>query len=201
MQSEISSSTTRGRAAFLDRDGVVIETDVRNGKPYAVRSLSRVVLLPGVEDAVAQLRAGGFKVFLITNQPDIGNGLVQPEIVEAMHALLAERLRLDGVYCCPHSQNAACDCRKPRPGLLLRAAREHGIDLLSSVMVGDRAGDVEAGRRAGCRTVFIDRSYAEAAPADADARVAVLPAAVSWILERLRATAAAEGSGSGDEPA
>lgn len=170
------------RAAFLDRDGVVVETDVRNGKPYAVRSLDRLVLLPGVAAAVARLREAGYAVFLVTNQPDVGNGLVPAETVAAMHQRLGRELDLDGVYCCPHSQTAGCTCRKPQPGLLLQAASEHGLDLAVSVMIGDRAGDVEAGRRAGCRTVFLDLGYAEPGPAAADLTAASLPEAVERLL-------------------
>lgn len=151
----------RRRAVFLDRDGVLNRAEVRDAKPFAPRELRHFRLLPGAAAAVDRLKAMGFLVVVVTNQPDIGNGLVDGEIVEAMHARLRERVAVDDIRVCPHPQSAGCDCRKPRPGLLLAAARDHGIDLAGSIMIGDRLGDVAAGAAAGCRTIFIDRGYAE----------------------------------------
>ncbi len=178
----ISASDNGRPAVFLDRDGVVIETDVVNGKPYAIRDLAALKLLPGVADATDRLKSAGFALVVVTNQPDIANGKVAAETVEAMHDDLRNRLPLDAIYCCPHSQGAGCDCRKPEPGMLTRAAKEHALDLARSFMVGDRKSDVEAGRRAGCRTVFIDCGYAEGPPATCDATVRDLPEAANWIL-------------------
>lgn len=172
-----------GRAAvFLDRDGVLVQGEERDGKSYAPRRLEDFQLLPGVREAVEQFRRAGFLAVVVTNQPDIANGLVDAEVVEAMHQRLREWLPVDAVEVCPHSDRQDCDCRKPKPGLLLAAARRLNIDLGRSVMVGDRWKDIEAGRRAGCRTVFVDRGYREQRPEAPDLTVDSLPAAVQWIL-------------------
>ncbi len=169
-------------AVFLDRDGVLTVTALRDGKAYAPRRLEDFRLLPGVREAVAELRRAGFLIVVATNQPDIANGLVPPPVVEAMHDRLREWLTIDAIEVCPHSDREDCACRKPKPGLLLGAARRLGIELRRSVMVGDRWKDVEAGRLAGCRTVFIDRGYEDHKPAEPDLVVESLPAAVPWLV-------------------
>lgn len=172
-------------AVFLDRDGVLNRALVRNGKPYAPRILSQFRLLPGAAAAVRDLKAAGFLVIVVTNQPDIGNGLVDPGTVEEMHSRLRAKLPLDDIKVCEHRQNEGCACRKPAPGMLLDAASDWDIVLADSFMVGDRIGDVVAGRRAGCTTVFVDRGYAEGRGTGWDIRVRNLPAAVAEILKRV----------------
>lgn len=174
---------TRGYAAvFLDRDGVLNRAEVRDGKPYAPRRLQDFRLLPGVAAAVTMLKQAGFLIVVVTNQPDIGNGLVALTEVEAMHARLRARLRVDAIEVCPHGDGDGCECRKPAPGLLLAAARRLSIDLNGSFIVGDRWRDIIAGREAGCYTVFVDRGYRETKPVEADAVVRSLPAAVRRII-------------------
>ncbi len=148
-------------AVFLDRDGVINRSNVIEGKPYAPRRLADFRLLPGAVAAVERLRAAGFKVVVVTNQPDIGNGLVDAAEVEAMHARLRQRMSVDDIRVCPHRQTDGCACRKPAPGMLLAAAAEHGIDLSASYMVGDRNSDIVAGAEAGCYTLLIRRGYFE----------------------------------------
>ena len=169
-------------AVFLDRDGVLVRSEMREGKAFAVRSVDAFRLLPGSADSVRRLKAAGYLVVVVTNQPDIGNGLIAADVVEAMHTLLRRRTAVDDIRCCPHAQNVGCNCRKPRPGMLLQAAQTLNIDLARSWMVGDRSSDVTAGHAAGCRTIFINRGYREAPPSSADATVRTLPAAVSFIL-------------------
>lgn len=156
-----SGSIGRRRAIFLDRDGVINHCEVRNGKPYAPRRIEDFRLLPGVARAVRSLKRAGFLVIVVTNQPDIGNGLVDTVIVEAMHEKLRKRLPVDDIKVCPHRQDERCGCRKPKPGLLIEAAKQWDIDLTQSFMVGDRSSDVVAGQAVGCYTVFIDRGYRE----------------------------------------
>jgi len=170
------------RAVFLDRDGVVTRSEVRNGKPYALRSLKGFRLLPGVRAAITKLKRAGFLVIIVTNQPDIGNGLVDPAVVAEMHARLRSRLPLDGIEMCPHRQVDNCSCRKPKPGMLKVAARKWGIDLKKSFMVGDRWGDVVAGQAVGCYTIFIDRGYVEPQTAVPDNYAASLGSATRLIL-------------------
>lgn len=172
-------------AVFLDRDGVLNRALVRDGKAYAPRSMRDFRLLPGTAKAVAALRGAGFRTVVVTNQPDIGNGLVDRATVEAMNDRLRSRTGVDDIMVCPHRQDMGCACRKPAPGMLLSAAR-HGIDLGRSYMVGDRWSDVAAGRAAGCFTIFIDRGYREGCPETPDAVAASLPAAVGLILSRSR---------------
>ena len=154
----------RRRAVFLDRDGVINRAIVRGGKPYAPRSIDTLEILPGVADALQQLRNAGFLNVVITNQPDVGAGEVAQTAIEAMHAYLRNRLALDAVRVCYHTQLQNCDCRKPKPGMILSASRELGIDVSRSFLVGDRWRDVGAAHAAGCTALFIDYRYSEKAP-------------------------------------
>ena len=151
------------RAVFLDRDGVINRALERDGKPYPPTTLAEFEILPEVSSACAKLKAAGFLLVVTTNQPDVGRGTLKQEVVEKIHAHMAAQLPIDRVEVCFHPGKGLsdCDCRKPKPGMLLRAARELGIDLAQSWMVGDRWRDVDCGHAAGCRTVFIDRGYAE----------------------------------------
>ena len=169
-------------AVFVDRDGVLNRAEVREGKPYAPRTVDKFRLLPGVSGAVQRLREAGFLVVVVTNQPDIGNGFVTRDVVETMHSVLYRRARVDAIEMCPHRQNEGCGCRKPKPGLLISAADRLAIDLRRSFLVGDRAQDILAGRAAGCYTVFVDRGYREPRPVEPDAVVRSLPAAVRRII-------------------
>jgi D-glycero-D-manno-heptose 1,7-bisphosphate phosphatase len=132
--------------------------------------------------ACSSLRAAGFLLIVVTNQPDIARGDLTLDTLSAVHAALTSRVPLDDVLFCPHDDHDGCPCRKPAPGLLLEAAERFGIGLRGSVMVGDRWRDIEAGQRAGCRTVFVDHGYREPKPAGQDLTAASLPEAVPWIL-------------------
>jgi D-glycero-D-manno-heptose 1,7-bisphosphate phosphatase len=151
------------RAVFLDRDGVINRALERDCKPYPPRNLEEFEILPDVAAAGTKLKQAGFLLIVVTNQPDVGRGTLKKEIVEAIHAEMCRQLPIDHVEVCYHPGQGAsdCDCRKPKPGMLLRAAKEFGIDLAQSWMVGDRWRDIDCGHAAGCRTIFIDRGYAE----------------------------------------
>lgn len=187
-------------AVFLDRDGVLIE-DV-----HLLTRAEQLVVLPGVVEALRGLTTAGYQLFVVSNQPVVARGLVTEAEVETVHAELQRQITAAGgpemrqFYFCPHHPNAtlphyrvACECRKPRPGMLLRAAREHGVDLRASFAVGDRITDIIAGARAGCRTVLVETGQHEAAsiesPDGIDASVkpayvcSNLAAAVEWILK------------------
>ena len=170
---------------FLDRDGVLLQSEERDGKAYAIRNADDMVLLPGVVEAVQALKRAGLVSVVVTNQPDVGAGLVPTSVVEAIHARLGGLLPLDDVRVCYHTDADACDCRKPRPGMLLAAARRWDIDLANSFLVGDRWRDVDAGRAVGCTTFWIDRGYDEPGGGHADFTVASLAEAAAIILERL----------------
>jgi D-glycero-D-manno-heptose 1,7-bisphosphate phosphatase len=158
-----SSRSEVRRAVFLDRDGVINRALERDSKPYPPRTLDEFDILPDVPAACAKLKAAGFLLVVVTNQPDVGRGTLKKEIVESIHAEMCRQLPIDRVEVCYHpgQGTSECDCRKPKPGMLLRAAKELGIDLAQSWMVGDRWRDIDCGHAAGCRTVFIDRGYAE----------------------------------------
>jgi D-glycero-D-manno-heptose 1,7-bisphosphate phosphatase len=170
------------RAVFLDRDGVINRAIVRGGKPHPPQSLDELEVLPGVPEALMQLRNAGFLLVVITNQPDVARGAQTREAVETMNARLVSELAIDDVLTCYHDGDA-CDCRKPKPGAILDAARRHGIDLGRSFMIGDRWRDIEAGQRAGCQCLFVDNGYRETQPAAPYVRVLSLAAAADWILE------------------
>jgi len=149
------------RAIFLDRDDTIIRDVGYLDDPDAIE------FLPGALDGMRQLAAAGFRLILITNQSGIARGYFDIQRLEQIHArltglLTAQQLKLDAIYYCPHHvdgntapYNVACDCRKPAPGMLLRAAADHGIDLPASVMIGDKPADVGSGQAAGCRTIRI----------------------------------------------
>jgi D-glycero-D-manno-heptose 1,7-bisphosphate phosphatase len=145
------------RGVFVDRDGV-INRGAAEGD-YILR-WDDFHFLPGVPEAIRALQDAGWRVMVVTNQRCVGKGLLTIAELEAIHQKMKEELakagaKLDGIYYCPHAKEAQCDCRKPSPGMLLRAARAHDIDLSASWMVGNSERDMEAGRRAGCRTVRI----------------------------------------------
>jgi D-glycero-D-manno-heptose 1,7-bisphosphate phosphatase len=181
--SEVSEN--RNRAVFLDRDGVINRPVIRNGKPYPPATVEELEIPPDVPGALARLKSAGFFLIGVTNQPDVARGAQRREVVEAIHASLLRDLPLDEILTCYHDDPDDCWCRKPRPGLLLAAAARYNVDAGSSFMVGDRWRDVEAGRNAGCRTVFIECGYAEKSPEHLpDLIVRSLAEAVDWILDQ-----------------
>ena len=173
-------------AVFLDRDGVLNAAVIVAGRPHPPRTVEEMTVLPGVAEACARLRAAGFRLVCITNQPDIARGTASAQAVDAINEQLRTSLGLDLVAVCPHDDGDGCGCRKPKPGLILDAAAQLDLDLDRSVVVGDRWRDVEAGQRAGCSTVFIDRGYAEPRPQSADAIAASLVEAVPDIIRLSR---------------
>jgi transaldolase len=170
-------------AVFLDRDGVLNDSGVIDGLPHPPETLAELRIIPGAVEACHQLREAGLLLVGVSNQPDIARGKVTRGVVDAINDEVTRRMGLDALLVCPHDDVDHCDCRKPLPGLLLRAARIMDIDLSRSVMVGDRWRDVEAGRRAGCATIFVDNHYREAKPGSADVVAQGLKEAVPYILE------------------
>ena len=155
---------------------------MREGRPYPPDTLEQFEILPGVAGALARLRDAGFLNVIVTNQPDVATGKQRREIVEAMHSHVGKALQIDLIKVCFHTDADACACRKPKPGMLIEAARELNIDLAASYLVGDRWRDVAAGQAAGCRAYFIDCGYAEKSPDKPYVAVKSLPEAASLIL-------------------
>jgi D-glycero-D-manno-heptose 1,7-bisphosphate phosphatase len=172
-------------AIFLDRDGVLNRTVVRDGVPYPPRSIDEVEILPGVAEALARVAELKVPLIVITNQPDVARGTQTKEVVERINQLLFERLPLTAVYTCFHDTHDHCACRKPLPGLIQQAAAAYNIDLAASFMVGDRWSDIAAGVAAGCRTLLIDLPYSQGERCTPDYRVRDLPEAVEIIVARL----------------
>lgn len=168
------------RAVFLDRDGTISTSEVRDGRPYAPTTIEAFAVLPEAPAAVQRLRDAGFRIVVVTNQRDVGDGITSADLLEEMHERLRAVLPVDAIEVCTCGDG--CESYKPAPGMLLRAADRLGLDLARSFMVGDRWRDVGAGAAAGCTTVFIDRGYDEALRDVPDHVVNGLNEAVDCIL-------------------
>jgi len=153
---------------FLDRDGVLNEVVWRAGRPVSPRTIEEFRLVPDI-DALARLHSAGLQLFVVTNQPDIARGLLDPGVLEEMLQRLRDAATFTDIACCMHDDGDACDCRKPRAGMLRALADAWRVDLSESYMVGDSWRDMDAGRAAGCRTVLIRRDYNLELTADLEA--------------------------------
>lgn len=171
------------RAVLLDRDGVINQAFIRDGKPYPPSSIDELIIPDEVQPALAKLHACGFILVAVTNQPDVARGTTTRAIVEEMNTTLMRQLPLTEILVCYHDDTDACQCRKPKPGLLMQAAQKYKIDLSKSVMIGDRWRDIEAGKNAGCKTIWIDRNYLEQKPNHPDFIACSLQEAVDWLLK------------------
>ncbi|GAA0323813.1 D-glycero-beta-D-manno-heptose 1,7-bisphosphate 7-phosphatase [Bacillus carboniphilus] len=173
-------------AVFLDRDGVINEVLTKRVK--FVNKPSDLHLLPGVEEAILHLNQSGLKVFVVTNQGGVGLGYMKEATLHKVHDTLLEKLgkveaTVDDIAYCHHKPHEGCACRKPEPGMLLKLAEKHAIDLSKSYMVGDRDVDIIAGKRAGCTTILVGTEKAEA-----DKRFKDLLEASKWIVEDFQAS-------------
>jgi D-glycero-D-manno-heptose 1,7-bisphosphate phosphatase len=174
---------------FLDRDGTISE------EVGYLNHVNRFRILPRVADAIRRLNEAAWPVIVATNQSGVGRGYFPESLVNAVHELMTQQLeaagaRLDAIYYCPHTSADGCDCRKPKTGMLKRAAREHSLDLRRSVVIGDRQADIEIARRAGARGILVRTGYGEGEylwnaakwPVQPDFVAADLADAVHWIL-------------------
>lgn len=168
------------RAVFLDRDGVINLSIIKEGKPYPPANLGELVIPEATRPALERLRQAGFVLIVVTNQPDVGRGTQSLEMVLAIHEELKRNLPLDAIYYCTDDKSPDY---KPQPGMLLKAAQDWQIDLAQSFMIGDRWRDVGAGQNAGCSSIFIDYGYNEKKPSPPFIHVKSLPDAVSWIMD------------------
>lgn len=149
------------KAVFLDRDGVLNKSVIVDGKPYPPKSVIELVIPEGVKEGLKQLKELGYLLIVITNQPDVARGTTPIKIVDDINNYLKQELILDDIFCCFHDNVDNCECRKPKPGMIFTAAKKWNIDLESSFMVGDRWRDIETGKNAGVKTIFIDFGYKE----------------------------------------
>jgi D-glycero-D-manno-heptose 1,7-bisphosphate phosphatase len=169
------------KAVFLDRDGVINRPIVRDGRPYPPRDLSEFAWMDGVHETLRSLHARGFMLLVFTNQPDVARGTQTREQVEELHSLVLRELPVTRIYSCFHDDGDDCACRKPKPGMIFQARDEYGIDLHGSWVVGDRWRDIEAGRAAGCRTVYVRHGYTETPAEGYDHVVTGLNELLDWI--------------------
>ena len=149
------------KAVFLDRDGVLNNIIIKDGLPFSPSKYEDLKILPGVKDSIIKLKELDFLCIIVTNQPDVSRGKIEKKTVIKMNDYLNKELKLDDIFVCFHDDNDKCECRKPKPGLILEAAEKWNINLKKSYMIGDRWKDVEAGTLSGCKTIFINNNYKE----------------------------------------
>ena len=174
--------TPARRVVFLDRDGVVTVPREVSGKGYAARSMSELQFYDDAAESVLRLKAAGFDVVIVTNQPDVSAGVITQLVLDDIHDVVLAYLEVDGIRTCTHLAVDACQCRKPLPGLLIAEGVKEPLSFRSSWMVGDRGSDIEAGRAVGCRTIFIDRGWFGETGKKADVTAADLEHAVNAIV-------------------
>ena len=156
------------KAIFLDRDGVINKIFIKNNLPFSPPTFDLLEILPGVKESILRLKKLNFVCLVVTNQPDVSRGKIEKKIVIKMNNYLKDEIKLDDIFVCYHDDADNCKCRKPKPGLLLEACKKWNIDLKRSYMIGDRWKDIEAGKSAGCKTIFIDCNYKETKPRNPD---------------------------------
>lgn len=174
------------QAVFFDRDGVINQAPIRDGRPFSPVNIEEFVWVEGIEEAARELKGAGYLLFCVTNQPDVGRGLQAREVVESFHAAILAHLPLEKVYVCYHDDKDECVCRKPRSGLILDASREYSLNLGESWLIGDRWKDIDAGCAAGCRTVFLDYGYDEPLKSQPDHTISRLEQLAPLILSGMR---------------
>lgn len=171
----------RNRAVFLDRDGVINEPIITDGKPGSPLLVSEIKICPGVSEGISKLREHGFELVIVSNQPEVSRGNLSLKTLQAINLEIASMTGIEYFYCCTHSDDDACDCRKPLPGMILSASTDLNLDIHSSFLIGDRWRDILAGLNAGCKTIWIDRGYREVMPENYTYRVVNFLAAVQLV--------------------
>ena len=182
--------TSLRQAVFFDRDGILVEAPVVDGHPKSARTVEDLILIPAAVHLCAELAGAGVLLFMITNQPNISRMKVDPRSVDQQNQIVAKACQLTAVRVCPHDDSSGCHCRKPRPGMITDLAKEYSIDLIRSVVVGDRWRDIEAGTQAGSQTVFVDYGYDERQPTDQTASVRSVEEAATIVKALLNFPAA-----------
>ena len=170
------------KCVFLDRDGVVNRSDIIKGKPFAPTQSQNFIFLPKVKQAIKLLKENKYLVIIITNQPDLSNGKMSKSEFNLMTEKINKTTAVDDLIYCPHLESDNCKCRKPLPGMILHAAKKYNIDLKRSFMIGDRKKDIEAGQKANCKTIYIQRKYIEKPPKDFDFIFNTLYSASNFII-------------------
>ena len=156
------------KAVFLDRDGVINKAFIKNGLPESPNSLSELEILPGVKESISRLKKLNFICLVVTNQPDVQRGKIKKNTIIKMNNFLKKKIELDDIFVCYHDDQDNCNCRKPKPGLLLQARKKWNVDFKKSFIVGDRWRDIQAGKKVGCKTIFLDYKYKDIKPKNPD---------------------------------
>jgi D-glycero-D-manno-heptose 1,7-bisphosphate phosphatase len=154
------------RAVFFDRDGVINKVIYRNGCPCPPRSLEEFVLNDGMYQTARKLKDHGYRIIVISNQPDLARGEITTCILDQMTKRMREAIPIDDVYICPHDDHHECLCRKPKPGMLIQASKKWNINLSVSFLIGDTWKDMAAGKAAGCKTILLDARYNQGVQCD-----------------------------------
>jgi D-glycero-D-manno-heptose 1,7-bisphosphate phosphatase len=149
------------KAVLLDRDGIINQPIIINGKPFPPSSLSEFELVDSIGVCLDLLRNRGYLLIIFTNQPDVARGKTRAAEVEGLHEFVRKRLPIDKIYSCYHDNSDNCECRKPKPGMIHKAEKDFDLDLSQCFVVGDRWRDIDAGTSAGCMTIFVDYGYDE----------------------------------------
>lgn len=149
----------KNKAVFLDRDGIINQVIIRDGKAFSPRAREEFIIFEDAASAIKALKDDGFLVIVVTNQPDIARGKMAQDDLDWMTDKIRKETEVDDVIICPHDDGDGCDCRKPLPGMILAGAKKWGIDLKYSYMIGDSWKDMEAGSRGGCKCILINTVY------------------------------------------
>ena len=156
------------KSVFLDRDGVINKAYIKDGLPQSPNSLNELKILPGVRESIIKLKKLNFICLMVTNQPDVSRKKIEKNSVIQMNNFLKNEIALDDIFVCYHDDSDNCNCRKPKPGLLLQAGKKWDVDFKKSFMIGDRWRDIQAGEKVGCKTIFLDYKYNEKKPKKPD---------------------------------
>ena len=156
------------KSVFLDRDGVINKVYIKDGLPESPNSLNELKILPGVRESIIKLKKLNFICLMVTNQPNVSRKKIDKNSVIQMNNFLKNEIALDDIFVCYHDDSDNCNCRKPKPGLLLQAGKKWDVDFKKSFMIGDRWRDIQAGEKVGCKTIFLDYKYNEKKPKKPD---------------------------------
>ena len=156
------------KSVFLDRDGVINKAYIKDGLPQSPNSLNELKILPGVRESIIKLKKLNFICLMVTNQPNVSRKKIEKNSVIQMNNFLKNEIALDDIFVCYHDDSDNCNCRKPKPGLLLQAGKKWDVDFKKSFMIGDRWRDIQAGEKVGCKTIFLDYKYNEKKPKKPD---------------------------------
>ena len=151
----------KNKCVFLDRDGVINQPIIINKKPYSPRKIQEFIFTTDIKNLINKVVNLGYKVIVVTNQPDIATGDLSESLLNHFHKCITDEMLINDIFVCKHKSSDNCNCRKPKPGLIIEAAIKHKINLKESFFIGDRWKDVDAANKVECHSIFIDYGYSE----------------------------------------